>query len=312
MGDIELTKNLSYRFSMKASALTKIIFILGLGCGVLALFPGLAIGSDFTGIYSCSSGINNEKPVTYVFNRKLMVRDNNEIMPFEFVGEKSSGELFYFGKGKHEDTDRLLSKHGALNEGTLRFWVQEKLRGATSTTFGASPDSLDLSNEYHEELALKAALSCKITGVAAVSSGSLFGMLEYKPQCVVHKGRTVCKGDPAYDSAPQIKALNQAEKSTFLDDLANCDMMEGFAKEKGIENLVEYFLSKNLERALKENPEILRDTFATVDTKNFVVYESYPLTAGKATDVYNCSIIKAPVPNIKKPPNPVIKEKVRL
>ena len=291
---------------MKASALTKIIFILGLGCGVLALFPGLAIGSDFTGIYSCSSGINNEKPVTYVFNRKLMVRDNNEIMPFEFVGEKSSGELFYFGKGKHEGTDWLLSQQGALDEDTLRLWVQEKLRAEISTVSGANPDSLDLNNEYHKELALTAALSCKIAGGAAMSSGNIFGnslfeampMLKPKPpECGQLRGQPSCE---------------KTKKSAFLNDLANCDMMEGFAKEKGIENLVEYFLSKNLERALKENPEILRETFVTVDTKNFVVYESYPVTAGKATDVYNCSIIKSPVPKIKKPLNPVIKEKVRL
>ncbi|MDC3108085.1 hypothetical protein OA416_02670, partial [Paracoccaceae bacterium] len=60
-------------------------------------------GEGIKGVYSCSSGNNNDKPVTYIFNQKLMVRDNNKEFPFEYISSLKSGELMYIGITKKRD-----------------------------------------------------------------------------------------------------------------------------------------------------------------------------------------------------------------
>ena len=71
--------------------------ITAIGATVLS---SLVQAEGITGIYSCSSGVNNDRPVTYVFNTDLMLRsaerervitwqmqstrDNANPTPFEF------------------------------------------------------------------------------------------------------------------------------------------------------------------------------------------------------------------------------------
>ena len=72
---------------------------------VLALFAIsiVAVGNyaeakGISGVFSCSSGNNNDAPVTYVFDDELMMRNNNMKSPYEFLTELFDGKRLYIGR----------------------------------------------------------------------------------------------------------------------------------------------------------------------------------------------------------------------
>ena len=72
------------------------------------VLSSLVQAEGITGIYSCSSGVNNDRPVTYVFNTDLMVRNNADATPFEFLSALNNGMLLYVGRLKTDSYDSIM------------------------------------------------------------------------------------------------------------------------------------------------------------------------------------------------------------
>ena len=98
--------------------------ITAIGATVLS---SLVQAEGITGIYSCSSGVNNDRPVTYVFNTDLMLRNNAKSTPFEFLSSLNNGMLLYVGRLKSENFDRHAESYGITKEALPR-WASKEIR----------------------------------------------------------------------------------------------------------------------------------------------------------------------------------------
>ena len=98
--------------------------ITAMGATVLS---SLVQAEGITGIYSCSSGVNNDRPVTYVFNSDLMLRNNANATPFEFLSTLNNGMLLYVGRLKSENFDRYSENYGTTKEALPR-WAHKEIR----------------------------------------------------------------------------------------------------------------------------------------------------------------------------------------
>ena len=99
--------------------------ITAIGATVLS---SLVQAEGITGIYSCSSGVNNDRPVTYMFNSDLMVRDGAQSAPFEFVTALNGGKLLYVGIRPTRDYDPELWRYGTRSSDLERWLPEEKKR----------------------------------------------------------------------------------------------------------------------------------------------------------------------------------------
>jgi hypothetical protein len=92
----------------------------------LTLFSQTAWAEQFEGIFSCSSGENNDRPITYLFNQNYMVRDSNQLAPFERLGIIEGKRVVYMGKKLNKiKYDKTIN--GLYN--SIRFMSQRRLRG---------------------------------------------------------------------------------------------------------------------------------------------------------------------------------------
>lgn len=99
-------------------------------CATITAIGGTVLSSlvqaqGITGIYSCSSGVNNDRPVTYMFNSDLMVRDGAQSAPFEFVTGLNGGKLLYVGIRPTRDYDPDLWRYG-IRSSDLERWLPEE------------------------------------------------------------------------------------------------------------------------------------------------------------------------------------------
>lgn len=98
--------------------------ITAIGATVLS---SLVQAEGITGIYSCSSGVNNDRPVTYVFNTDLMLRNNAKSTPFEFLSSLNNGMLLYVGRLKSDSFDFWAEQYGITKEALPR-WASREIR----------------------------------------------------------------------------------------------------------------------------------------------------------------------------------------
>ncbi len=91
------------------------------------MLSSLVQAEGITGIYSCSSGVNNDRPVTYVFNTDLMVRNNADATPLEFLSALNNGMLLYVGRLKTDSYDFWMETT-ALSKEALPKWASLELK----------------------------------------------------------------------------------------------------------------------------------------------------------------------------------------
>ena len=129
---------------------------------------GLSSAQEFKALYSCSSG-GEEKPITYAFNSKYMLRDGASETPFEIVANFKDGELMYSGFVRGENFKTWDEVFGYTNN-SMKKW---------SETFSNPLYVWDPVETKHEYI-LRKALNCTLDEKAKTSShGNLnFNMLK--------------------------------------------------------------------------------------------------------------------------------------
>ena len=256
--------------------------ITAIGATVLS---SLVQAEGITGIYSCSSGVNNDRPVTYMFNSDLMLRNNAKEAPFEFLSTLNNGMLLYVGKQKTKNFNKGVEKYGYTKE-SLSKWAYGRITwfergeqaisdqlGLTNPGYvprGPSPD-FDLTNYI-----LLKALGCSLN----VESP--------------YKGPLVNLPDSA------IPYLNNCQKSADA------------AAKAGIDDIEEYFIAKNFERfwdnvakrGINPHRYFFETKIVTVDLNSAQIYEAN-IDQPETTKEYNCTVLDIDVPKIDPPESAV-------
>ena len=245
------------------------------------VLSSLVQAQGITGIYSCSSGVNNDRPVTYIFNTDFMLRsagresptwtlepssDNAKPNPFEFLSTLNNGMLLYVGRLKSDSFDLWAEQYGITKEALPRWGYKEirlMERRWTEPNFDPS------------DYILLRTLACKL--------GVETSVLEHP--------------------------LGKPESITQYTD--NCQKAMEAAAEVGIENIEEFFVAKNKD-GLKDkvpagvNPSQLffETVIVTVDLYSARIYEA-KIDSPDRTSEYNCTVLNIDVPKIDPPENAI-------
>ncbi len=242
-----------------------------------------SFGDGIKGVYACSSGINNDKPITYMFNSNLMIRDKVEEFPFELITSFNTGELLYVGLTKGEKFDDYIKYNGG-NKEALDWFSKQFLRGSA---FNFTPQN---KNEY----LLRLALSCQIEDYSSIALQSFkrtFKVTSYYNEVLKND-----KSDNLYFSSLKSGPLEK--------DI--CEISNQFLKDNKIVSIEEYFIRENLRKILAMEGAI-RKTLISINLKNETIWETMIDTEIKPKK-YNCTTIDLEVPKIKTPDNSFIKE----
>ena len=250
-------------------------------------------GEGIKGVYSCSSGNNNDKPVTYIFNQKLMVRDNNKEFPYEYVSSFKSGELMYVGYQKTDGYTEALKMYGARKD-FLEHWVSDiifrKFRyPADSTDSYQSRYQIDIKSK--NDFLFVTALGCEV--IRSRTEKNLFYNDNENYFGALYKS---------------LFELDKSENKFFssLPDKYKCDVTDNFLKSLNIDKVSPIFLEQNKKRALQENV-LYEKKLITIDLIKQTIWET-KIGSTKKGKKYNCSTIDLEVPEIKEAENSILDE----
>ena len=241
-------------------------------------YPSLASGIQ--GIFSCSSGNNNNKPVTYMFNEKLMIRDDYKTLPFEYLTSLNNGQILFIGKTVDEEAYKMNLFALPTDKFKFQSWVELNLKGQGL----AKPRT-------REELILYSGLHCSylINLPEKNGVGNVFGY-----------GRV-----NGMDSV--IKEVMNNDKSNIdisnldLSNPSDCKWVNKYIKTMGITNIEEYFVKRNHMKAMNSS---LYTTIITIWPEQATIWESYTNSFNQPK-LYNCSVLNITVPPIEPPTNPL-------
>ena len=238
--------------------------ITAIGATVLS---SLVQAEGITGIYSCSSGVNNDRPITYVFNSNLMLRDDEKSSPFEYLTALNDGKLLYIGERKSVTFKNLSQQYG-LEENNLKFWVKEQLILArNSEGFNDQYNDERFFNDTvvgEHELTLLKALACEL----GVDQSWIFS---------------------AYD-----RAVGTPSQT--------CERSVEAAQVSGVGDLKALFLKQNnlrLKRWWTFDKILVTVDIASAKVHEAAIDKSYP------TKSYNCTVLNIDVPKIDPPENAI-------
>ena len=252
-------------FSEERKAMRKLCAtITAIGATVLS---SLVQAEGITGIYSCSSGVNNDRPITYVFNSNLMLRDDEKSSPFEYLTALNDGKLLYIGERKSVTFKNLSQQYG-LEENNLKFWVKEQLILArNSEGFNDQYNDERFFNDTvvgEHELTLLKALACEL----GVDQSWIFS---------------------AYD-----RAVGTPSQT--------CERSVEAAQVLGVGDLKALFLKQNnlrLKRWWTFDKILVTVDIASAKVHEAAIDKSYP------TKSYNCTVLNIDVPKIDPPENAI-------
>lgn len=227
-------------------------------------YPSLASGIQ--GIFSCSSGNNNNKPVTYMFNEKLMIRDDNKTLPFEYLTSLNNGQILFIGKTVDEEAYKMNLFALPTDKMTLPSWVEINLNGKGL----AEPST-------REELILYSGLHCFYDlGITNVFGGINWDTL--------------------------INEVMKNDKTNInLSNVSDCKWVNKYIENMGITNIEEYFVERNHMKAINSS---LYTTIITIWPEQATIWESYTNSFNQPK-LYNCSVLNITVPPIEPPTNPL-------
>ena len=219
---------------------------------------------EFSGIYSCNSK-SDEKPITYVFNNQLMVRDNEKDVPYEFLSGLTSGELIYAGRALHPKI------HGVVD---LKFW----------SMIPAQPEETKINHnpETKEEFVLGVALSC-----------------HFRPPLFFGSGRP---NDASRSWANYLEKIDPKGIDVPIATLT-CAQAKKYANDVGIDDIEKYFLERNKAQAAK-NPNLFQTKLVVINVKKATIWESPVKDRDIPTPApvtRKCSVIQMAVPEIEAP-----------
>jgi hypothetical protein len=228
---------------------------------VALISANISIAQDFKALYSCSSG-GEDKPITYAFNSKYMLRDGASDTPFEIVANFKDGELMYSGFVRGERFKTLDEIYG-FTEFSMKKW---------SRSFSSSfyPYRAETKHEY----ILRKALNCALEGK---ERDTIFG-----------------NSNVNYD---RLKIEDKSKVDFSYAD--TCEKSFQYVSNVGIGNIVDYFRNINFNKLMREEGAF-RKSLVVINTKNAEIWES--LIGSKVSPkIYKCSIISVDVPKISPP-----------
>lgn len=231
---------------------------------LFSVFAPSAYTIEFSGIYSCNSK-SDDKPITYVFNNRLMVRDNEKEVPYEFLSGLTSGELIYAGRALHPKI------HGVVD---LKFW----------SMIPSMPEETHINNnpETKEEYVLGLALSCHFRTNLLTGSG-------FATDSTRAWANYLDKVDPTGIEVP-IATLTCADAKKYTTDA-------------GIKDIEQYFYQRNKSNAVK-NPNLFQTKLVLINVKKATIWETAVKNLDIATTApitRKCSVIQMAVPEIAAP-----------
>tara|TARA_X000000950_G_C13800320_1_gene613248 strand:- start:427 stop:1239 length:813 start_codon:yes stop_codon:yes gene_type:complete len=249
-------------------------------------------GEGIKGVYSCSSGSNNDKPVTYIFNQKLMVRDNNKEFPYEYVSSFKSGELMYVGYQKTDGYTEALKEYGARKD-FLEHWISEII-------FYKFKYSADSSDSLQRRSLIDIKSKNDFLFVTALGCEVIRSRIE----------KSIFYNNESYYGAlyKSLFELDKSENKFFssLPDKYRCDVTDNFLKSLNIDKVSPIFLDQNRKRALQDNV-LYKKKLITIDLIKQTIWETKIGSTEKGKK-YNCSTIDLEVPEIKEAENSILDE----
>ena len=244
-------------------------------CATITAIGGTVLSSlvqaqGITGIYSCSSGVNNDRPVTYMFNSDLMVRDGAQSAPFEFVTGLNGGKLLYLGIRPTQAYDPDLWCYGIKSSDLERWLPKERERLEVMLGTGQI-------DETNEDYLLVNAVSCL----------SVLSQEDDTAKYLRQRAATI---------------LPRGDRGEYVPLDQRCDMLVGKLKTMGITDPEAELLRRNYARAPKN--EVTDTVMVTVDLTTSQVFEAI-LDNSMTTHVYNCTVLDIDVPKIDPPESAV-------
>jgi len=228
-----------------------------------------ASASGVKGIFSCSSGVNNSKPITYVFNQDLMIRNDDKTLPFEYLSSLNNGRILYIGYVFDEALYRSNFSLWPIEDDRLELFAVTALSNKNITSPKTKSDYL----LYH-------ALRCSYVG-----NGSFYKLFK--------------------ENKYILEEINKTDQSNLdVNDIEICDYSLKYSQSLNITDIRKYFIDRNRKRALRTS---LDTTIITVDTNNAIVWETQLYRPNKKPVYYNCSVLNIDVPEIKPPSEPITK-----
>ena len=250
-------------------------FLLG-----LTPFSAMAI----KGIYSCSEGNWNGKPVTYVFNETLMVRNDDKSSPFELLGETEDGTRLYFGKVFDPKEDAALTKLYIpdINIQDDSFSIDNSLYKYVSFAFLNQLEQIQNVDDYILHSALVCSLGRQQIFPIDENEKLLFSLVQDKTEA---------------------KSINAK----------NCSWKKDYVANRGIKNIKSYFIQRI---KVKRTKLATKNTIISIKPGEEFLFEA-PLT-GVLTSMqgynppkrFNCSVLNIQTPEIEKPKEAFKKAKV--
>jgi len=231
----------------------------------------------FTGIYSCSAGDWNGKPVTYVFNEELMLRDDDKSSPFELLGEAEDGTRLYFGKVFDPQEDaRLKSLHYPdIDSHSSNFALNSDLATYTLFAFTNSFEEIKTVDDY----ILHAALACNLGG---------------------HR---LTMGELDQNSTLLFSLVQDRAEAEAI-NAKSCSWKTDYATNRGIEDIRKHFVQRI---TAKREELATKNTIISVKPGEEFLFEA-PLTGvvmGTSGYLppkrYNCNVLSIQTPKIEKP-----------
>ena len=248
---------------LKANTSIKNILIL-----LILVTTNISIAQDFKALYSCSSG-GEEKPITYAFNSKYMVRDGASDTPFEIVANFKDGELMYSAFVKGEKFNYFDELYG-FTEYKMKKWALLFDVGLNIT------DPINTKKEF----ILRNALNCTLN----------------KETNSISKNRKIL-GNSLSTIIERLKIEDTSDVDFRLAE--SCEKSIDYASSIGIKNIVEYYKVVNFSKIMKQDGGV-RKSLVVINTKNGEIWES--LIGSKVSPkTYKCSIISVDVPKILPP-----------
>jgi hypothetical protein len=226
------------------------------------LFSTALNAQDFKAVYSCSTG-NENKPITYAFNSKYMLRDSEAETPFEFIANFKDGEYMYVGYVKGENFKFADEIYG-FTENNMKKW---------SLTFTSGLNFNDPVETKHEYI-LRKSLNCA---------------LEPNLHELLRSNNNV-----------NYQLINQNDKSEVDFNFAKtCETSKKYVEKVGISNIVDYFKKTNFNKILRYDGAI-RKSVVVINVKKNEIWESW--VGSKTTSkLFKCSAISVDVPKILPP-----------
>lgn len=235
---------------------------------LIFISTNISIAQDFKAVYSCSSG-GEEKPITYAFNSKYMLREGASDTPFEIVGNFKDGELMYFGFVQGEKFNYFDEVYG-FTEYKMKNWALH---------FDSGLNIFDPINTK-KEFILRNALNCTIN----------------KEISRIFKNRKII-GNSLSTTIERLKIEDNSDVD--LRHAESCEKSINYASSVGISNIVEYYKVVNFSKIMKQDGGV-RKSLVVINTKKGEIWES--LIGSKVLPkTYKCSIISVDVPKISPP-----------